>query len=269
MSSEHLYGHAAAIIALSSPEDKVRASLEAAAAWRAGELTIPPQAPPPKPIAEPGRPPRPRLVPPRHVPRRDIGSAEGFAAFLHALAHIEFNAINLAWDAVYRFRGLPREYYDDWVRVAEEEALHFKMLKDHLEEIGYEYGAFDAHDGLWQAAVETAHDPLLRMAIVPRGLEARGLDAGPRLLAKIRRRGDNRALAIMERIVREEEGHVLVGSRWFRHLCRERGLDPRDTFVEIHSRSSWRPKPPFNREARLRAGFDEAELRWLEKGDGD
>ncbi len=268
MHAQDLFTAAHHCISLDDPQEKVQASLAAAAAWDAGALALPEAAPPPEPIGEPGRPARPRLVPPRAVPRRNIGTPEGFAAFLHALAHIEFNAINLAWDAVYRFRGLPRDYYGDWVRIAKEEAVHFQLLADHLAQLGFPYGHFDAHDGLWQAALETAEDPLLRMAIVPRGLEARGLDAGPRLLEKIRRHGDARALAIMQRIIAEEEGHVAAGSRWFRYLCRQRGLDPERTFREIHERRrGGRPKGPFNLAARRRAGFAETELAWLQQGE--
>ncbi len=260
---DSLFQTAERCLSLTDPEDKVQATFRAAEAWVAGRLTLE-EGPPPAPIGVPGRPERPRLVPPRELPKRAIGSEEGFAAFLHALTHIEFNAINLAWDAVYRFRGLPRDFYDDWVRVAREEAEHFKMLADHLQGLGYPYGHFDAHDGLWQAAVDTVHDPLWRMAIVPRGLEARGLDAGPRLLEKIRARGDETALAIMTRIVAEEEGHVAVGTRWFRYLCERRGLDPLATFARIHESFGRRPQPPFNLAARRRAGFAEDELAWLQ-----
>jgi uncharacterized ferritin-like protein (DUF455 family) len=222
--------------------------------------------PPPQAIADPGRPARPELVSPRQVSRRPVTSIEGRAALLHAVAHIEFNAINLAWDAVYRFRGLPPEYYADWAGIAGEEARHFAMVREYLRELGYDYGDFPAHNGLWEMAVETACDPLVRMALVPRVLEARGLDATPRIQAKLRQVNDERAIAILEVILRDEIGHVATGNRWFRYLCAERGVEPESEFMALlrrHLRGNL--KPPFHREARLAAGFSASELDALEQ----
>lgn len=245
-------------------EEKTRAVRELRKAWRAG-LLLPAGASAPRPIPVPGRPERPRLVAPRELASRGLHTREGQAALVHALAHIEFNAINLALDAVYRFRGLPGQFYDDWLQVAEEEAYHFGLLREHLRELRADYGDFPAHDGLWQMAVETAHDPLVRMALVPRVLEARGLDVSPGMMRRLGAAGNRRAVDILEIILRDEVGHVAIGSRWFRHLCEARGLDPRPTFRTLLGQyMKGRVKGPFHREARLRAGFTEAELVDLE-----
>jgi uncharacterized ferritin-like protein (DUF455 family) len=220
----------------------------------------------PRAMRTPGRPARPRLVAPRDLPNRKLGSPEGRAGLLHALAHIEFNAINLAWEAVYRFRGLPEGFYRDWARVAKEEAYHFRLLCGRLGELGYAYGDFDAHDGLWEMACKTAHDPLVRMALVPRVLEARGLDVTPAILERLRKSGDSRAVEILGIILRDEIGHVEIGTRWFRYLCAQRGLAPESTFVELLNQyMRGRVKKPFHYEARQRAGFNELEMQYLEE----
>ncbi|MDP9043803.1 MAG: ferritin-like domain-containing protein [Pseudomonadota bacterium] len=212
----------------------------------------------------PGRPARPRLVPARDVPGRSAFSLEGRAALLHAVTHIEFNAINLALDAVWRFAGLPLAYYADWLRVAAEEALHFTLLRDHLTRLGWDYGAFDAHDGLWTMAERTAHDPTARMALVPRTLEARGLDATPPMQAKLQRAGDARAAEILGLILRDEIGHVAIGNRWYRWLCDRDGHDPVALYPELAARyQAPRLRPPFNFSAREAAGFTPAELERL------
>lgn len=218
-----------------------------------------------EPIDEPGRPARPVLVSPLATERRGVHTAEGRAVLIHALAHIEFNAINLALDAVYRFRGLPRDYYSDWLQVASEEAHHFSLLRTHLQTLGHDYGAFSAHDGLWQMAVKTAHDPLVRMALVPRVLEARGLDASPVIIKKLAGAGDARAVEILEIIQRDEIGHVRIGTRWYTYFCAQRGLDPLATFRSLlHDFDAPRIRPPFAVEARHAAGFSENELQLLE-----
>jgi uncharacterized ferritin-like protein (DUF455 family) len=192
-------------------------------------------------------------------------TAEGRATLVHAMTHIEFNAINLALDAVYRFRGLPSAYYGDWLKVAAEEALHFQLLRDHLGSLGHDYGDFAAHNGLWEMAMKTAHDPLARMALVPRVLEARGLDATPAIVEKLRSAGDDKAVAILAIIERDEIGHVAIGNRWYLHLCQERGLEPVQTFRRLLKEFDAPPlKPPFNIEARRKSGFAEAELTWLQ-----
>jgi uncharacterized ferritin-like protein (DUF455 family) len=249
-----------------TPDTKVAMTAAAAAAVARGELAIPADAPPPRPIGMPGRPGRPKLVPARALPQRGFGTPEGRAGFVHAIAHIEFNAIDLAWDAVYRFRSLPQAYYADWVGVASDEARHFTLLRGRLRQLGRDYGDFDAHNGLWEMAEKTADDGLARMALVPRVLEARGLDVTPGMIVKLRALGDDATAAILEVILREEVAHVAAGSRWFRWHCERVGVDPGARFREIlveHARGSLRG--PFNREARSAAGFDEDELAALEQ----
>jgi uncharacterized ferritin-like protein (DUF455 family) len=216
--------------------------------------------------AEAGRPARPALVPPSRLAQRRLGTPEGQASLIHAVAHIEFNAINLACDAVYRFRGMPDRYYLDWARVAAEEAYHFSLLRDRLGKLGYDYGDFPAHNGLWDLAVRTAGDVLLRMALVPRVMEARGLDVTPGMMERFAMIGDQQTVAILEIILRDEVGHVEAGSRWFRHVCGQRGLDPEDTYFELlaeHFPGSIRC--PLHRSARREAGFSESELGRLER----
>ncbi|WP_411834347.1 ferritin-like domain-containing protein [Pseudoxanthomonas mexicana] len=245
-------------------DEKVALTQRHAAAFARGELDIPGDASPPAPIRMPGRPSRPRLVHPRDLPRRGLGSAEGRAAFIHAIAHIELNAIDLGWDAVYRFRGLPWEFYRDWVQVAEDESRHFVLLRDRLRELGHEYGDFDAHNGLWEMCEKTAHDGLARMALVPRVLEARGLDVTPGMIARLRSLGDAATAGILEIILREEVAHVAAGSRWFRWYCERGGVEPRQRFRELLAEyAGGYLHGPFNIEARLMAGFDEDELAAL------
>ena len=179
-----------------------------------------------EPPGLPGRPAKPPLVPAKQVATRSPFTAAGRAALLHAVAHIEFNAINLALDAVWRFAGLPEAYYRDWLSVAADEARHFMLLSEHLQFLGVRYGDFDAHDGLWVMTQRTAHDVVARMALVPRTLEARGLDATPPMQAKFARAGDQRAVDILGMILRDEVGHVAIGNRWYRWLCQRDGLEP-------------------------------------------
>ena len=221
------------------------------------QLTAPPDLP--------GRPAKPHLMSALQVPNRSPFTLEGRAALLHAITHIEFNAINLALDAVWRFAQMPREFYLDWLQVAAEEALHFSLLHTHLQSLGYRYGDFDAHDGLWSMAERTAGDVLARMALVPRTLEARGLDATPPLQAKLARAGDTRAVEILAIILKDEIGHVLIGNRWYRHLCRAQGLDAVAIYPELVTRfSAPRLRPPFNLAAREAAGFSAEELAYLQ-----
>jgi uncharacterized ferritin-like protein (DUF455 family) len=218
-----------------------------------------------KPAATlPGRPARPRLVAPKDVPMRSPSTLEGRAALLHAVTHIEFNAINLALDAVWRFSAMPVAFYSDWLRVASEEALHFTLLREHLLTLGFDYGQFDAHDGLWAMTQRTAHDITARMALVPRTLEARGLDAAPPMQAKLKQAGDLRAVEILGVILRDEVGHVAIGNHWYRWLCARDGHDPVALYGELATRyQAPRLRPPFNHAARLAAGFTEAELALL------
>lgn len=214
--------------------------------------------------AAPGRPARPELVHPARVRRRGAGSAAGRAALIHALAHIEFNAINLALDAACRFGGMPQAYYDDWIKVAVEEAYHFGLLRAHLQGLGHDYGDFEAHDGLWQTAEKTAGDLLARMALVPRTHEARGLDASPAIRDRLAAAGDHDGAAILDIILRDEIGHVAIGNHWYRWLCERHGVDPLATYAELAARhAAPRLHGPFNLAARRAAGFTEAELDTL------
>lgn len=216
----------------------------------------------------PGRPDRPPLVPPARLERRSAHTPGGRAALLHALAHIELNAVHLALDAVWRFSGLPESFYRDWISVAMEEANHFNLLVEHLGTLGFAYGDFPAHDGLWEMADRTRGDVLARMALVPRTLEARGLDASPALRAKLAQAGDQRAAEILDLILREEIGHVAIGNRWFGWLCAQRGLDPLAAFAQLQAEHrAPKPRGPFNMEARRAAGFSAAELELLVAAD--
>jgi len=214
----------------------------------------------------PGRPARPELVPPQQVERRrSLHTTAGRAAMIHALCHIEFNAINLALDAVWRFASMPADYYRDWLRVADEEALHFTLLADHLATLGATYGDYPAHNSLWEMTDRTSGDVLARMALVPRTLEARGLDASPPVRAKLAEAGDAAAAAIIDIILRDEVGHVAIGNRWYRWLCAQRGLDPIATYAQLaEQHRAPKLRGPFNLDARRAAGFDEDELAWLE-----
>jgi uncharacterized ferritin-like protein (DUF455 family) len=244
-----------------SPDEKVALTLQTVAALRRGDLPVFDDGAAQTPIGDPGRPRRPRLVPPCQVPQRGLGSAEGRAALVHAVAHIEFNAINLAWDAVQRFRGMPDDYYRDWAGVAGDEARHFTMLSARLAAFGRAYGDFDAHDGLWEMAVKTAGSCLARMALVPRVLEARGLDVTPGMIARLRSAGDDATAAILEIILREEVAHVAAGTRWFRFCCDREGRDPDATFEALLREHVPRGlRGPFNLDARRAAGFGRHEL---------
>ena len=245
--------------------EKLALTQRVAAAWRAGGLVLS-ATDEPQPVPVPGRPAKPELVAPRELKKRSVHTPAGYAAMLHSFAHIEFNAINLAWDAVYRFRDMPREYYDDWVRVADEEAYHFGLLQARLETLGYQYGDFPAHNGLWETAVDTAHDALLRMTLVPRTLEARGLDVTPGIIAKIEAIGDADTVEVLQIILRDEITHVEAGTRWFHYLCEQRGLDPLAAFGEGMVRLRGTVKGPFNLKARLKAGFTTEELNLLARG---
>jgi uncharacterized ferritin-like protein (DUF455 family) len=233
-------------------------------AWRQRAITLARDASLAAPEGIPGRPALPALVPPLAVQRRSMRTVEGRAALLHALAHIEFNAINLALDALWRFPDMPDDYYADWLQVAAEEAHHFTLLADHLRSQGYAYGDFTGHNSLWDMVEKTADDVLARMALVPRTLEARGLDAAPPVRAKLAQAGDMAAAAILDIILRDEIGHVAIGNRWFGYLCAERGLEPLAAYADLAIRYKAPPlRGPFNMEARRAAGFTELELAQL------
>jgi uncharacterized ferritin-like protein (DUF455 family) len=265
-----LYAAARRCLDCADPVEKVRLTQ---AAWRAlcnGELAVDPLAPPPLPIGAPGRPSRPQLVAPRQLAQRGLGSDAGRAALMHAVAHIEFNAINLAWDAVYRFRGMPADYYRDWAAVAHDESRHFMLLAERMTGLGHAYGDFDAHNGLWEMAEKTAHSDTARMALVPRVLEARGLDVTPGMIARLQAVGDHATVAVLEIILAEEVVHVAAGTRWFHWCCARDGLDPQATFrTLLGTYLDGGLRGPFNLDARRAAGFDDGELAWLQAPDNN
>jgi uncharacterized ferritin-like protein (DUF455 family) len=262
--SSDLHAAALQVLMACDPNEKCRQTKALHEALRSGQLK-PGESAPPIELPETGRPARPHLVSPRALPQRGLGTDEGRAAFLHAIAHIEFNAINLALDAVYRFRGMPDSFYMDWARVADDEARHFQLLQHRLQTLGFAYGDFDAHNGLWDMACKTAHDCLIRMALVPRVLEARGLDVTPGMITRLQNLGDAASVAVLEVILAEEVSHVAVGTHWYQWCCARAGLEPIATFqslLDAHAPDS--VKPPFNTAARLAAGFTPAELVGLE-----
>lgn len=211
-----------------------------------------------------GRPEYPKLVNPNDLQKRSFYTTQGRLIFMHAVAHIEFNAINLACDAVYRFQGLPDEYYGDWIRVAADEVHHFRLVKKYLEQFNCCYGDYPAHNGLWDMAIKTANDHLARLAIVPRVLEARGLDVTPGMITKLKEAGDQLAADILETIYEEEISHVAAGSRWFRFLCEQRQLNPDEHFLVLLKKYLGDlPRGPFNLVARRQAGFTEKELAMI------
>jgi uncharacterized ferritin-like protein (DUF455 family) len=222
---------------------------------------------------KPGVPAKPLLLEPLKVEKRSPFTPAGHAALMHSICHIEFNAVNLALDAIWRFPGMPEPYYWDWAKVAKEEAYHFTLLQNHLKSIpydehrGYEYGDFPAHTGLWTMCEKTKDDIVARMALVPRTLEARGLDATPLIQAKLRKVNTpfaKEAVAILDIILRDEIGHVAIGNHWYRWLCRRDGLDPLAHYGVLHARhQAPRLKPPLNHNARLEAGFTPQEIEYL------
>ena len=251
-------------LANTSPLRKVAGVKGLNAAWLAGQVAINPAANLTEPVGVPGHPEKPLLVSPLQVEKRSMRTPEGRAALIHALAHIEFNAINLALDAVWRFADMPMQYYADWLKVAAEEAYHFELLNGYLLNVGYQYGDFSGHNSLWEMAERTKADVLARMALVPRTMEARGLDASPPLRNKFVQIGDTGAADILAIILRDEIGHVAIGNYWFNWLCAERGLEPIATY-ETLAREYNAPamRKPLNMEARRKAGFTEEELALL------
>ena len=212
----------------------------------------------------PGRPAKPELVLPKFVPKRRMDTPEGRAGLLHSLAHIEFNAMNLALDAIWRFPNMPKEYYEDWLKVAKEEAYHFSLVNEHLHSLGFTYGDFPAHNSLWEMVERTTDSVIARMALVPRTMEARGLDAVPSIRDRFKQIKEVRAVEILEIILNDEIGHVLIGNRWFNFLCTKDNLSPITAYRELAAQ--YRApvlKGPFNIEARKQAGFTSEELNLL------
>ena len=219
-----------------------------------------------KKIISAGLPKKVKLVAPRQVKRRGIQSQEGRNHLMHSIAHIEFNAINLALDAAYRFRNQPTEFYQDWISIACDEARHFRLIQNYLKQNGCEYGDHPCHNGLWEMAVKTDHDIVARMALVPRVLEARGLDVTPKMITRLESAGDKAAVNILEIIYQDEISHVEKGSHWFFYQCQQNNLEPRKTFINmVETHLHGELKGPFNISARLQAGFDEDEMAYLNK----
>jgi uncharacterized ferritin-like protein (DUF455 family) len=247
---------AVGVLATADAGAKAAAGRAAAAAWREGAIVEVGRATPPD---RPARPARPELMRPRDLPRRSIGAPpKGRIALLHAIAHIELNAIDLAWDLIARFSGedLPRAFFDDWVAVADDEARHFTLLAERLAGLGAAYGDLPAHDGLWQAASDTRHDLLARLAVVPLVLEARGLDVTPAMIAKLEAAGDAESAAMLRVIYHDEIGHVAAGKRWFDWACARAGRAPAETWRALVRRYfKGALKPPFNEAARRAAGL--------------
>lgn len=257
------------VLCLRDPEEKAHAAMQLHA--QSDFLAIAPHAPI---VAAgtilPGHPERPDLRHHAEVARRSPATPHGRAVLMHAIAHIEFNAINLALDAIWRFDDMPAPYYRDWLQVAGEEGKHFLLVRDWLRSMGHDYGDFPAHQGLWSMCEKTAADIIARMALVPRTLEARGLDATPQIQQKLRHIGTPDALAaveILEIILHEEVGHVAIGNHWYHWLCTRYHLNPQTHYmILMRQYEAPRPKPPINTAARQAAGFTEAELAWLEQG---
>ena len=255
---------ALAALGESEPGAKIAAVEALHDRYRAGRAVCRPEVSLEEPPGLPGRPAKPELVEPRSLRHRGMQTEAVRAVLLHAIAHIEFNAINLALDAIWRFAGMPEAFYADWLRVAAEEARHFGLLQARLLEFGRCYGDFPAHDGLWDMCVRTRDDVLARIALVPRTLEARGLDASPPIRARLVQAGDEASAAILDVILRDEIGHVRIGNHWFRYLCDQRGLEPHATFTRLsETYRAPRLRGPFNFDARRAAGFDEEELAAL------
>ena len=212
----------------------------------------------------PGRPNKPELVPPLEVPKRKMDTVEGRASLLHSLAHIEFNAINLALDAIWRFSDMPEQYYADWLKVAKEEAYHFTLVNEYIQSFGYSYGDFQAHNSLWEMVERTQDSVIARMALVPRTMEARGLDAVPMIRDRFKQIKDVQAVEILDIILRDEIGHVFIGNYWFNFLCNKASLSPISAYRDL-AKQYRAPKlrGPFNLDARKQAGFTVEELNLL------
>ena len=261
--STSLIARLAEALAACEIAQKITLTAEIATDWQAGRLDWQEESPVELVC---GRPAKPELVDHRQVPQRSPQSPEGRARLLHAIVHIEFTAINLALDHAARFRGMPKAYYADWIAVAAEEAEHFNLLRERLQSLGRDYGDFPAHGSLWEMAEKTADDPLARMALVPRLLEARGLDATPPIQRRLEEAGDHASARALDIILRDEIGHVGLGDRWFRILCAQRNLEPESTYRELLDRfNAPRPQTPMNEAARLQAGFSAGELAMLAK----
>lgn len=262
--TSNLFAEALFCLQLKQPQDKIKAVRELNEKWLTDIYDVmisDVHVADSKRIDTPGRPDKPSLVNPREVPKRGFNSAPARLKLIHAITHIEFNAINLALDAVYRFRRMPKQYYTDWLNIAVEEALHFSLLEQYLHSKGSFYGAYDSHNGLWEMAVKTGHDVLARMALVPRVLEARGLDVTPGMIKKFKSIGETEMVDILNIIQHDEIGHVERGNFWFNELCQQRSLSPTETFHQLLD--EYMEDSLFdslNEQARIAAGFSREEL---------
>jgi uncharacterized ferritin-like protein (DUF455 family) len=262
---KNIFEFAEACLHSATIDEKLALTHQALRLLKNGELSLLSELPV-LPIAQVRFPDKPILLAPRNMPKRKLGTAEGVAAFFHAIAHVEFVAIYLAWDMLYRFRGLPDQFYQDWLKVADEEAQHFELIRTHLLARQVNYGDFPAHSGLWDHAKDTADNLLARLAMVPRCMEARGLDVTPAIIAKFRQMGDDSSVALLNRILTDEVGHVERGSYWFKFVCEQQGFEPEAEYRQLIRQyyQGGKPKGPFNREMRIIAGFSNSELDWLE-----
>lgn len=243
---------------------KANAVRQLARDWQAGAVLLDTDKILSESQAIPGRPDKPELIAPRLLKRRTMNTLEGRVALIHALAHIEFNAINLALDVIWRFANMPEQFYSDWLKVADEEAYHFSLLNAHLQTFDVNYGDFEAHNSLWEMAERTKESVLARIALVPRTMEARGLDATPQLRSKLAQVGDMAAAEILDIILRDEIGHVAIGNHWFNWLCSQSAQEPVATYRQLTEQySAPKLRPPFNLDARRQAGFTEVELEYL------
>jgi len=266
--SNSLFTRAYYCLLIKNPVEKVSQTLLLQQLWSDRKLNLDTTALIEK-LVVPGRPEKPVLVSPKQVPGRNFTTPAGRLNLVHAITHIEFNAINLALDAVYRFQDMPDDYYTDWCRIAAEEAEHFTFLSTYLNDHGMQYGDLVAHNGLWEMAVKTDTDVLIRMALVPRVLEARGLDVTPRMIRKLQAlpdydQSEKELVQILQRIYKEEIGHVKAGTRWFNYLCKKRGLEPDRMFSSLLDDYMQGAKfGPFDSETRQQAGFSAQEMHDL------
>ncbi len=260
---KNLYEQAKACFLLASPDEKLAKTLDWVSDWKSDKLEWKIGSEPLH-LNQPGRLNKPEIVAQRDLPRRRLGSVEGKASMIHALAHIELTAVNLSLDAVYRYRDMPKEYYDDWIFAAAEEATHFFALRDQLRTLGFEYGDFPAHEELWHMAINTEHDLMHRMGVVHRIFEARALDVVPLTIKKFENVGDKPMIDVLNMIANDEIGHVSAATRWFHYRCKQEKLEPDSTFLKLAKQYLHAPlKKPINADLRRQAGFSENEIKRL------
>jgi len=260
---KNLYEQAKSCFLMADPDEKLAKTLDWVSDWESKRLEWT-EGSPAIYLEQPGRLNKPEIVAQRDLPRRRLGSVEGKASMVHALAHIELTAVNLSLDAVYRYRDMPREYYNDWILAAGEEATHFFALREQLNSLGFEYGDFPAHEELWQMAINTEHDLMHRMGVTHRIFEARALDVVPLTIKKFENVGDKDMIKVLNMIANDEIGHVSAATRWFRYRCEQNQLDPDTTFLQLIKQYVKAPlKKPINVDLRRQSGFSEYEIERL------